>query len=151
MGTPATTGRDVSFAVTDEDITRMWLELAQQEGIFCGISSGGTFAAAELYQTAGFGQNRKATGVHDPLMARAVVLMSGGRKIAVDAVFDSVSVKTTFRGPRQIEFEMPASAIERATPNPYFAPGPVQNNGFMGYRAVSISDAMPEASSIAPL
>jgi len=31
-----------------------------------------------------------------------------------------------------------ASAIERATPNPYFAPGPVQNNGFMGYRAVSI-------------
>ncbi len=32
---------------------------------------------------AGFGPNRKATGVHDPLMARAVVLQDGARKVAV--------------------------------------------------------------------
>ncbi len=32
---------------------------------------------------AGFGQNRKATGVHDPLQARAVVLRQGSRKIAL--------------------------------------------------------------------
>ena len=31
---------------------------------------------------AGFGHNRKATGVHDPLKARAVVLRHGDRKIA---------------------------------------------------------------------
>lgn len=35
---------------------------------------------------AGFGQNRKATGVHDPLMARAVVLKEGTGKIALVAV-----------------------------------------------------------------
>jgi hypothetical protein len=35
---------------------------------------------------AGFGNNRKATGVHDPIMARAVVLRHGGRKIAVASV-----------------------------------------------------------------
>src|SRR5262249_59198615 len=35
---------------------------------------------------AGFGQNRKATGVHDPLKARAVVLKHGDRKIAVVAL-----------------------------------------------------------------
>src|SRR5262245_54389815 len=31
---------------------------------------------------AGFGQDRKATGVHDPLMARAVVFADGAEKIA---------------------------------------------------------------------
>jgi hypothetical protein len=35
---------------------------------------------------AGFGQNRKATGVHDPLMARAVVMQEGTRKIALVSV-----------------------------------------------------------------
>lgn len=35
---------------------------------------------------AGFGHNRKATGVHDPLMARAVVLQAGDRKIALVSV-----------------------------------------------------------------
>jgi hypothetical protein len=35
---------------------------------------------------AGFGQNRKATAVHDPLMARAVVLREGGRKLALVSV-----------------------------------------------------------------
>ena len=32
---------------------------------------------------AGFGENRKATGVHDPLMARATVLSDGTKKIAL--------------------------------------------------------------------
>ncbi|HLQ88426.1 MAG TPA: amidohydrolase family protein [Xanthobacteraceae bacterium] len=67
-----------------------------------------------------------------------VVLEGSGFMMTSLVRVDGVSVKTIFRGPRQIEFEMPASAIERATPNPYFAPGPVQSNGFMGYRAVSI-------------
>ena len=35
---------------------------------------------------AGFGQNRKATGVHDPLMARAVVLQDGKRKLAIVSI-----------------------------------------------------------------
>jgi hypothetical protein len=35
---------------------------------------------------AGFGQNRKATGVHDPLMARALVLRHGGRKVALVSI-----------------------------------------------------------------
>ncbi len=35
---------------------------------------------------AGFGKGRKATGVHDPLMARAVVFADGKTKIALVAV-----------------------------------------------------------------
>jgi hypothetical protein len=51
---------------------------------------------------------------------------------------NGVSVKTKFIEPRRLEFEMPANAIERATPNPYFAPGPVQSAAPIGYRAVSV-------------
>jgi hypothetical protein len=35
---------------------------------------------------AGFGQNRKATKVHDPLLARAVVLRHDGRKVALVSI-----------------------------------------------------------------
>lgn len=35
---------------------------------------------------AGYGQNRKATGVHDPLFVRVVVFESGGKKIALAAL-----------------------------------------------------------------
>lgn len=35
---------------------------------------------------AGYGMNRKATGVHDPIMARCVVLESGGQKLALVSV-----------------------------------------------------------------
>src|SRR5258707_188263 len=35
---------------------------------------------------AGFGQNRKATKVHDPLFARAVVLKDGKKKLALVSV-----------------------------------------------------------------
>jgi imidazolonepropionase-like amidohydrolase len=51
---------------------------------------------------------------------------------------DGVSVKTTFRDPKRVEFEMPARLIERATPNPYVAPGPAQNIDVLGYRALSV-------------
>jgi hypothetical protein len=35
---------------------------------------------------AGFGQNRRATAVHDPLVARAVVLRAGGHKVALASI-----------------------------------------------------------------
>src|SRR5262245_14367482 len=44
---------------------------------------------------AGFGHNRKATGVHDPLKARAVVLRHAGRKVA----FVSLDVVGLFDAP----------------------------------------------------
>jgi cytosine/adenosine deaminase-related metal-dependent hydrolase len=51
---------------------------------------------------------------------------------------DGVSVKTIFRDPKRIEFDLPARFVERATPNPYAAPGPAQNVGILGYRALSV-------------
>jgi Neutral/alkaline non-lysosomal ceramidase, N-terminal len=42
--------------------------------------------AAKTVYLAGFGQNRKATGVHDPLFVRAIVLKDGDKKIALACV-----------------------------------------------------------------
>jgi hypothetical protein len=61
---------------------------AQQQGLQAG------FAEADITPTlgdrpvylAGFGKNRKATKVHDPLKARAVVLKHGDQKLAIASV-----------------------------------------------------------------
>lgn len=50
---------------------------------------------AEPVWIAGYGQNRQAQGVHDPLMARAVVLESGGTKVAL-ATADVVGLQYPF-------------------------------------------------------
>jgi hypothetical protein len=67
-----------------------------------------------------------------------VVLEGSGFMMTSLVRVDGISVKTTFRDPRHLEFDLPASAIARATPNPYSSPGPVQNVGIIGDRAVSV-------------
>src|SRR5215470_18088614 len=67
-----------------------------------------------------------------------VVLEGSGFMMTSLVRVNGVSVKTKFVGPRRLEFEMPASAIERAGPNPYFAPGPTQSAAPIGDRAVSV-------------
>ena len=67
-----------------------------------------------------------------------VVLEGSGFMLTSLVRVNGVSVKTRFIDPRHVEFEMPASAIERAAPNPYFAPGPTQSPAPIGYRAVSV-------------
>jgi hypothetical protein len=67
-----------------------------------------------------------------------VILEGSGFMMTSLVRVNGVSVKTIFRDPRKLEFDMPASAIERATPNPYFAPGPTQSAAPIGYRAVSV-------------
>ena len=67
-----------------------------------------------------------------------VVLEGSGFLMTSLVRVNGISVKTTFRDPRRLEFDLPASAIERATPNPYSAPGPVQNIGIVGYGAIAV-------------
>src|SRR5262245_39456704 len=45
-----------------------------------------TLDAKKPIYLAGYGMNRKAAGVHDPIMARCVVLEGGGEKIALACV-----------------------------------------------------------------
>jgi hypothetical protein len=51
---------------------------------------------------------------------------------------DGISVKTTFRNPRLLQFDLPASAVTRAAPDPFSPPGPAQNVGIIGYRIVAV-------------
>ena len=67
-----------------------------------------------------------------------VVLEGSGFMMTSLVRVDGISVKTTFRDPRHLEFDLPVRTIARATPNPYSAPGPVQNIGIIGDRAVAV-------------
>jgi Amidohydrolase family len=67
-----------------------------------------------------------------------VVLEGSGFMMTSLVRVDGISVKTIFRDPRHLEFDLAASAIARATPNPYSAPGPVQHVGIIGDRAVAV-------------
>ena len=67
-----------------------------------------------------------------------VVLEGSGFLMTSLVRVDGISVKTNFRDPRHLEFDLPAGAIARAVPNPYSAPGPAQNVGIIGDRAVAV-------------
>ncbi|MFO0964486.1 MAG: hypothetical protein U0793_02705 [Gemmataceae bacterium] len=80
------------------NLHRLWLipallsgvaPLAAQEGLRAGFGAVDitpTLTAKKPVYLAGFGHNRKATGVHDPIMARAVVLDDGKNKLALVSV-----------------------------------------------------------------
>lgn len=68
-----------------------------------------------------------------------VVLEGSGFLMTSLVRIDGISVRTMFRDPRHLEFDLPAGAIARATPNPYRAPGPVQNVAIIGNRAVAVN------------
>ena len=70
--------------------------------------------------------------------ATRVTLEGSGFTMTSLVRVDGISVRTTFRDPRHLEFELPAGAVARATPNPYSSPGPVQNTAIIGERAVAV-------------
>jgi hypothetical protein len=67
-----------------------------------------------------------------------VTLEGSGFEMTSLVRVDGISVRTTFHDPRHLEFELPASAVARAVPNPYSAPGPVQNIAIIGERGVAV-------------
>ena len=67
-----------------------------------------------------------------------VVLEGSGFMMTSLVRVDGISVKTTFRDPRHLEFDLPAVTVARATPNPYRTPGPAKNVGIIGERAVAV-------------
>ncbi|RAP38236.1 hypothetical protein DID80_02810 [Candidatus Marinamargulisbacteria bacterium SCGC AAA071-K20] len=73
---------------------------------------------------AGFGNNREATGVHDPLWARAIVIQRGDIKIALvvlDAIGlfydDVVDIRTTLQTDLDIDYVMVSSTHCHESPD----------------------------------
>ena len=60
-----------------------------------------------------------------------------------------VSLDTTFVDPRTLKARIPARVVERATPNPFDAPGPHQEVGIFGDRTVPVTvyNAPPEGGT----
>jgi Amidohydrolase family len=112
-----------------------WVKLGYHPGYFTFVRPARSLAAATFAPAISSIQPSSVKAGSGPVR---VVLEGSGFMMTSLVRVDGVSVKTTFRDPRRIEFDLPATAIERATPNPYFAPGPAQNTGVIGYRAVSI-------------
>jgi hypothetical protein len=67
-----------------------------------------------------------------------VVLEGSGFTTTSLVRVDGQAVKTIFRGPKRLEFDLPASAVARAAPDGFSPPGPVQNVGIIGNRAISV-------------
>src|SRR5262249_24323813 len=67
-----------------------------------------------------------------------VVLEGSGFATTSLVRVNGISVKTTFRNPKRLEFDLPASAVAKALPDPFSPPGPAQDIGIIGYRPVAI-------------
>ena len=113
-----------------------WVELGYHPEYFTFVRPARSLAAATFAPAVSSIQPSSMKTGSGPVR---VVLEGSGFMMTSLVRVDGVSVKTTFRDPRHVEFDLPARAIERATPNPYFAPGPAQDTGTIGYRAVSIN------------
>jgi amidohydrolase family protein len=113
-----------------------WVELGYHPEYFTFVRPARALAAATFAPAISSVQPSSVKAGSAPVH---VVLEGSGFMMTSLVRVDGVSVKTIFRDPRHVEFDLPAHAVERATPNPYAAPGPVQNTGIIGYRAVSIS------------
>jgi hypothetical protein len=112
-----------------------WVELGYHPEYFTFAQRARSLAAATFAPTISAIEPSKVTEGSQNVR---VVLEGSGFMMTSLVRVNGLSVKTTFRGPRRLEFEMPASAIERAGPNPYFAPGPTQSAAPIGDRAVSV-------------
>jgi hypothetical protein len=112
-----------------------WVELGYHPEYFTFVRPARSLAAATFAPAISSIQPSSVKEGSGPVH---VVLEGSGFMMTSLVRVDGVSVKTIFRDPRHVEFDLPAQAVERATPNPYFAPGPAQNTGIIGYRAVSI-------------
>ncbi len=68
---------------------------------------------------------------------RVVLEGSGFQQISLVRI-KGISMKTWFINPRRVEFDLPANLVTSAQPNPYSSPGPFQNPGIVGDRAIDI-------------
>jgi hypothetical protein len=112
-----------------------WVELGYHPEYFTSVRPARPIVASNLAPTISAMQpNRVQEG-----SAPVHVLLEGSGFTTTSLVrVDGISVKTTFRHPRLLEFDLPAAAVARASPDPFSPPGPAQNVGIIGYRSVAV-------------
>jgi len=112
-----------------------WVELGYHPEYFTSVRPARPIVASNLAPTISAMQPSRVQEGSAPVH----VLLEGSGFTTTSLVrVDGISVKTTFRHPRLLEFDLPAGAVARASPDPFSPPGPAQNVGIIGYRSVAV-------------
>ena len=112
-----------------------WVELGYHPEYFTSVRPARPIVASNLAPTISAMQPNRVPEGSSPVH---VVLEGSGFTTTSLVRIDGISVKTTFRNPKLLEFDLPASAVARASPDPFSPPGPAQNTGIIGYRSVAV-------------
>jgi Amidohydrolase family len=112
-----------------------WVELGYHPEYFTSVRSARPIVASNQVPTISAMEPNR---VDEGSSSIRVMLEGSGFTTTSLVRVDGTSVKTTFRNPRRLEFDLPASAITRASPDPFSPPGPAQNVGIIGYRSVAV-------------
>ena len=112
-----------------------WVELGYHPEYFTSVRPARPIVASNSAPTISSMQPNRVAEGSPPIR---VVLEGSGFTTTSLVRVDGISVKTTFLNPRRLEFDLPANAVVRASPDPFSAPGPAQNVGIIGYRSVAV-------------
>ena len=113
-----------------------WIDLGYHPEYFTSVRPARPIVASNLAPTI---SSMEPNRVQEGASSFHVVLEGSGFTTTSLVRLDGISVKTTFRNPRRLEFDLPASAVARASPDPFSPPGPAQNVGIIGYRFIAVS------------
>jgi hypothetical protein len=112
-----------------------WVELGYHPEYFTATRPARPIVASSVPPTVSAMEPNRVQEGSGPIH---VVLGGSGFTTTSLVRVDGISVKTTFRSPQRLEFDLPTSAIGRASPDPFSPPGPTQNVGIVGYRSVAV-------------
>jgi amidohydrolase family protein len=112
-----------------------WIELGYHPEYFTAVRPARPIVASNVAPTISAMEPNRVTEGSSPVH---VVLEGSGFTTTSLVRVDGISVKTTFRNPRRVEFDLPASALTRASPDGFSPPGPAQNVGIIGNRSVAV-------------
>jgi Amidohydrolase family len=112
-----------------------WIELGYHPEYFTAVRPARPIVASNFAPAISAMEPNRVTEGSSPVH---VVLEGSGFTTTSLVRVDGISVKTTFRNPRRLEFDLPAGAVTRASPDGFSPPGPAQNVGIIGNRSVAV-------------
>ncbi len=112
-----------------------WVELGYHPAYFTAARPGRPIVGSNLASTISRIEPSRVTEGTSPVH---VVLEGSGFATTSLVRVDGITVKTTFRDPQRLEFDLPAGVVARASPDPFTLPGPTQDSGIIGHRSVAI-------------
>jgi imidazolonepropionase-like amidohydrolase len=112
-----------------------WIELGYHPEYFTAVRPARPIVASNFAPTVSAMEPSRVVEGSSPTH---VVLEGSGFTTTSLVRVDGISVKTTFRNPRRLEFDLPASVVARASPDGFSPPGPAQNVGIIGNRSVAV-------------